>query len=70
LTRSWYADGHRRSETDYSAGHIVASAGWTDAGARLSDAAARAQAQHDEEAAEAYYAELEALIREHLPHCE
>lgn len=69
-TRSWYADGHRRSETEYDAGRFVSSLGWTDAGERLTDAAARALAAHDADTAEATYAELDALIRDHLPHCE
>jgi hypothetical protein len=70
LTRSWYADGHRRSETDYAAGAIVSTIGWTDAGARLPDLAARALAQRDAEAADAEYVELDRLVREHLPRCD
>ena len=70
LTRSWYADGHRRSETEYAAGRIVASAGWTDAGQRLPDSAARELARRDAEAADAQYAELDAVVDTHLPRCE
>jgi len=70
LTRSWYADGRRRSETEYAAGRIVASAGWSDAGRRLSDAAARELALRDAEAADAQCAELDALVDGHLPRCE
>ena len=70
LTRSWYADGRRRLEAEYAAGRIVASVGWTDAGEPMSDAAAHALAERDAEAADAYYAELEALIGDHLPRCD
>ncbi len=70
LTRSWYASAQRRSETDYAHGRILASAGWSDTGTRLDDAAARALAESDAADADAYYAELETLVRGHLPHCE
>ena len=70
LTRTWYADGHRRSETEYAAGRIVASAGWSDSGASLGDEAAREIARRDAADADADYAELDALIREHSPRCE
>ena len=70
LTRSWYADGRRRSETEYAEGVLVTTAGWSDAGARLGDEAARALAQRDAEAADAEYAELDRLVREHLPRCD
>ncbi len=70
LTRSWYADGRRRSETEYADGALVATVGWSDAGARLGDEAARSLAQRDAEAADAAYAELDRLVREHLPRCD
>ncbi len=54
----------------YAAGGIVASVGWSATGERLSDAAARELARRDADAADALYAELDALIREHLPRCE
>ena len=69
-TRAWYADGHRRSETEYADGHIVRTIGWTDEGELASDTAARAMAEHDEAAIDAIYAALDALIRDHLPKCE
>ena len=69
LARSWYADGRRRSETEYLAGRIVASAAWSDAGARLDDAAASEIAQRDAADADTDYAELDALIRDHAPRC-
>jgi hypothetical protein len=70
LTRSWYADGHRRSETDYAEGRQIASSGWSDTGARLDDTAARALADRDAAEADGYYAGLEAMVRDHLPHCD
>jgi hypothetical protein len=70
LTRTWYADGHRRSETDYERGRQVTSAGWTDTGIRLQERAARDIAERDAATADAYNAELEALVRTHLPHCD
>ena len=30
LTRTWYADGHHRSETEYARGRLVSSTGWSD----------------------------------------
>jgi antitoxin component YwqK of YwqJK toxin-antitoxin module len=69
-TRSWYADGHRRAETDYADGRISRTIGWSDAGELLADDAAREMAERDEAAAGAIYAELDALIRGHLPNCE
>jgi hypothetical protein len=70
LTRSWYADGRRRSESEYARGALVTTAGWSDTGTRLGDEAARALAQRDAEAADAEYAELDRLVREHLPRCD
>ncbi len=70
LTRSWYADGRRRSETEYAGGALVTTVGWSDAGARLGDEAARALARRDAQAADAEYAELDQLVRAHLPRCD
>ena len=68
-TRSWYPDGHRRSQTRYANGRIVATLGWTDAGQALSDAAARALALRDAQAADADYAKRDALITQHMARC-
>ena len=70
LTRSWYADGRRRSETEYAGGTLVDTTGWSDTGRHLGNEAARAVAQRDAEAADAEYAELDRLVREHLPRCD
>src|SRR4029079_3878255 len=68
-TRSWYPDGHRRSQTQYANGRIVATLGWTGAGQALSDAAARALALRDAQAADADYAKRDALITQHMARC-
>jgi len=69
LTRTWYRNGQRRSEAEYDNGRLVKAAAWSDAGARLDDRAARYVAQRDAAAADADYARLEALVRQHLPRC-
>jgi hypothetical protein len=69
-TRSWYADGRLRSETEYAGGRVIATTGWSDAGQRLGDGAARALAERDARIADEDYGELDALVREHLPHCD
>jgi hypothetical protein len=68
-TRSWYPDGHRRSKTEYVAGRIVSSIGWSDAGEPLSGEAARELALQDEKAADADYVATDALLRDHPPRC-
>ena len=68
-TRTWYRDGHPRTEADYRRGVMTASAGWSDAGARLGEAASREAVGADAAAADAEYAALEALVRAHLPPC-
>ena len=70
LTRTWYADGHHRSETEYVRGRLVSSTGWSDAGARLTERGARELADRDAASADALYAELEALVKRHLPRCD
>jgi hypothetical protein len=69
-TRSWYTNGRRRSETDYAGGRIAGTIGWTDTGAPVTDAVAHEMAGHDAGVADAIYASLDALIRDHSPHCE
>ncbi len=54
ITRSWYPDGHRRAEYRYERGAQVASVGWTDAGTRLTERAARELAERDAAVADAY----------------
>lgn len=68
-TRTWYPDGHRRSQTLYAEGRIASSVGWTDAGEALSQVAARELAERDERAADAEYASHDALIEQHMARC-
>jgi len=70
VTRTWYRDGHRRTEAEFERGTVVTSVGWADAGARLSDRAARNAVERDAATADGQYVELEALVRTHLPHCD
>lgn len=70
LTRTWYRDGHRQTEAEFERGLVVKSSGWSDAGARLADRAARDAAERAAAAAEDRYVALEALVRTHVPHCD
>jgi len=70
LTRSWYPDGHRRLEAEYEGGRLVRATAWSDAGTRLDEAAAHRIAERDAVTGDAEYAELEALVRQHLPRCD
>ena len=68
-TRSWYPDGHRRSQTQYASGRIVSALAWTQAGDALPEPAARELAARDAQAADAEYSARDALIGLHLPQC-
>jgi hypothetical protein len=70
LTRTWHADGHRRSETRYAHGREVATVGWSNTGARLPERTARDVAARHAGATDRQIAELEALVRDHLPRCD
>ena len=70
LTRSWYPDGHRRLEAEYEGGRLVRATAWSDAGMRVDEAGARRIAERDAAAGDTEYAELEALVRRHLPRCD
>ena len=70
LTRSWYAGGQLRSETQYVQGRLVTTTGWTNAGTRVGDSTARDIAARDAAAADTEYAELESLVRDHPPRCD
>lgn len=69
-TRSWYRDGRPRAQIQYAAGRITASAGWTHTGTRMPEAVARETAQQDAAAMDTLYAELDTLVREHMPRCD
>ena len=69
-TRTWYRDGRRRTEAEFAKGTLVAATAWSDAGARLSEPAARDLVLRDVSAADTRYEQLESLIRAHLPQCD
>jgi hypothetical protein len=68
-TRSWYADGRPHLVAEFAGGRLVRATGWSEAGKPLAEADARAQAERDAAAADAEYAERDALIRAHMPRC-
>lgn len=70
LTRTWYRDGHRRTEAEFRQGAAIVASAWSDAGTRLPERAARDTVASDAAAADGDYAALEALVRTHLPHCD
>ena len=53
-----------------SGGRLVRATAWSDAGMRLDESAARRIAERDAATGEAEYAELETLVRTHLPRCD
>jgi hypothetical protein len=68
--RTWFRDGHRRSEADFAHGTLVAATAWSDAGTKSTERVARDVVERDAAAADALYTNLEALVRTHLPHCD
>jgi hypothetical protein len=69
-TRTWYRDGRRRSEAEFAKGTLITATAWSDAGAKLPEHAARELVLRDVAAADARYAQLELLVRGHLPQCD
>jgi len=70
LTRTWYRDGHRRTEAEFAGGELVAAAGWSDAGAKLPERAAHEIVERDARDASAVYDALEILVRANPPRCD
>jgi len=70
IKRSWYPDGTRRTEARYERGELAEARAWSESGAPLPEADARALATRDAEADERAYASLVALVRQHPPVCE
>lgn len=70
VERSWHPNGMPRAEYRYRHGVLAAARGWTEAGAPLSNAAARDLAQRDAEADERFYADLLAIVRANPPPCD
>ncbi|HVF63216.1 MAG TPA: hypothetical protein VNE58_04405 [Casimicrobiaceae bacterium] len=67
--RIWYPDSRVRGEYAFAAGQLIAAKGWDVRGRELSEAQAKAQAEKDVLAHEAYYATLEGMVSRHLPVC-
>jgi antitoxin component YwqK of YwqJK toxin-antitoxin module len=70
IMRSFYSNGARRAEFRYEHGTMVVAQAWDQRGAALSDAQAQRLAVRETNAAARLYTELEAIVREHPPHCE
>ena len=70
MSRSWYADGRVRSESEYAGGRLVSVRAWAPTGERLFDEAARESERSDARAADDRYDELDTLVRAHVPRCE
>jgi hypothetical protein len=67
--RSWYASGRRRAETEYSDGVLQSVRAWSEAGAALDQAGARAVAERDRAATDTDVDALTAIVRRHPPEC-
>jgi len=70
LTRSWHANGRRRSEYLYERGKLTVVAAWNEAGAPLAEAEARRVAERDFAADAEFFASLERTIAENGPRCD
>ena len=68
--RSWYANGKQRTEFRYERGELVEARAWSESGAPLPAARARALAERDAGTDERFYATLEAMIADNSRHCE
>ena len=70
VTRSWHANGRRRSEYRYERGELAAAQAWTASGAALSEPAARRQAERDRATDASFYGSLEQFVADHAPRCD
>jgi hypothetical protein len=70
VKRSWHPNGKPRTELRYERGDLVEARAWTQRGAPLSGAEARAVAGRDVATDERFYATLETTIADNLPRCE
>lgn len=69
VKRTWYADGRPRGEYVYAKGVLGVARAWDARGRVLSDADAKAQALSDQDADEALFLKLDAIVDAHLPRC-
>jgi len=67
--RSWYPGGRLRAEFEYEDDALRSARAWTEAGRELREAEARALAEKDRAADDAYLDSLLATVRRHLPDC-
>jgi antitoxin component YwqK of YwqJK toxin-antitoxin module len=70
LKRSWTPRGTTRSELRYERGQVIEARSWKDDGTPRTQAEAEAQAASDEVTDQKRFSALEALIRDHPPHCD
>ena len=70
IKRSWHPNGNPRTELRYERGELVEARAWTQRGAPLPEAEARALANRDVATDERFYATLETTIADNLPRCE
>ena len=70
LKRSWHPDGRLRAEFRYDQGALTGARAFTESGKAMPDADARAMAERDMRADDAYFASLDATVRANLPRCE
>jgi len=70
IKRSWNPRGSRRAEFRYQRGVLTDARAWEDNGIRRSAPEAAAQAAADESTDRQLFAALEALVRDHSPHCD
>ena len=70
IVRSFYSTGALRAEFRYEHGTMVLAQAWDQRGTPLPGAQAQRLAEREAEAADQLYAGLEAIVRDHPPHCE
>jgi antitoxin component YwqK of YwqJK toxin-antitoxin module len=70
IKRSWHPRGTSRSEVRYERGRVIDAKAWKDDGTPRTKAEAEAQAATDEVTDNQLFSALEALIRDHPPHCD
>jgi antitoxin component YwqK of YwqJK toxin-antitoxin module len=70
ITRSWHADGRRRTEYLYERGNLVAANAWSASGASLAESEARRTAEQDAVADADFLSGLERTIAENGPRCD
>ena len=70
VKRSWNPRGTTRSELRYERGRVIEARSWKDDGTPRTQAEAEVQAASDEVTDQKLFSALEALIRDHPPHCD